>query len=206
MVIHESDVPFGEMQLRTLPLAGVPPKLGSLELLASRRIPVQADLLGGLTGPAELRGQDVTGVVEVRLLDLCVMNPLFTRSVGGNLLFGNAPERQRRRMQRELQILIRQVRVQANITAGLGSVFAALGHRLLKPGGDLSLVLPRALLSGVSWEPTRLLIGSNYHIRYVIVSHQPDAWNFSENTELSECMIVARRLRGGEEPWRHKGS
>jgi hypothetical protein len=126
------------------------------------------------------------------------MNPPFTRSVGGNLLFGNAPVRQRRRMQRELQQLVQRLHVHTNITAGLGSVFSALGHQLVKPGGHLSLVLPRALLSGVSWEPTRLLIGANYHVRYIIVSHEPHGWNFSENTELSECMIVAKRLRENE--------
>ena len=91
-----------------------------------------------------------------------------------------------------------RLNVQANITAGLGSVFAAIGHRQVKPGGQISLVLPRALLSGVAWEPTRRLLAETCHVRYVIVSHQPGAWNFSENTDLSECLIVAQRLRPGE--------
>jgi hypothetical protein len=81
--------------------------------------------------------------------------------------------------------------VPANITAGLGSVFVAMGHQMIGPTGKMSLVLPRALLSGVAWKETRKLLGNNYHVKYIVVSHQPGSWNFSENTELSECLIVA---------------
>jgi hypothetical protein len=94
-------------------------------------------------------------------------------------------------MQTALKKLVSSRGVPASITAGLGSVFVAAGHQILGPTGKMSLVLPRALLSGVSWKATRLLLGNNYHIKYIIVSHQPGSWNFSENTSLSECLIVA---------------
>jgi hypothetical protein len=137
--------------------------------------------------------------IEVPTLDLCVMNPPFTRSVGGNLLFGNRPKAEREVMQGDLRGLIARHSVQANVTAGLGSVFGALGHRLLNPGGQLALVLPRALLSGIAWAPTREMLARDYHVRSIVVSHQPGAWNFSENTSLSECLLVARRLAEGEQ-------
>ena len=35
-------------------------------------------------------------------LDLAIMNPPFTRSVGGNLLFGSLPAADRRKLQNEL--------------------------------------------------------------------------------------------------------
>jgi hypothetical protein len=55
-------------------------------------------------------------------------------------------------------------------------------------------VLPRGLLSGVSWFLARTLLASNYHIEYVIVSYEPpNNYNFSESTSLSECMIIARK-------------
>jgi hypothetical protein len=200
LAMHEPNVPFGDMHLYTLPLgSGDPIRLGSLELLLSRVIEVQADLLGGVTGPERMTASGQVPVrMEVPELDVCVMNPPFTRSVGGNLLFGNAPRSRRRRMQARLREIVRQRDVPANITAGLGSVFTAIGHSLVKPGGHLALVLPRALLSGVAWQRTRLLIGGNYHVRFIIVSHQPGRWNFSENTDLSECLIVAKRLVRGE--------
>ncbi len=202
LVIHDPDVPFADMHLYTLPLGnGRRPNLGSLDFLLTPTLNVQADLFGSPTGPGRMiRSGQTNEPVKIPPLDLCVMNPPFTRSVGGNLLFGNAPDRQRTRMQTELKRIVRKHYVKANITAGLGSVFTALGHQLVKKGGHLALVLPRALLSGVAWEETRKLIGTNYHVRYIITSYEPGGWNFSENTSLSECLIVAKRLKQGETP------
>lgn len=202
MAIHEPDVQFGDMHLYTLALRSARyPRLGSLDFLISSRLDVQADLFGKPAGQSRMtRAGHASEAVEVPRLDLCVMNPPFTRSVGGNLLFGNLPDKQRARLQTELKRIVRRKRLQANITAGLGSVFSALGHKLVKEGGHLALVLPRALLSGVAWEETRKLIGSSYYLRYIIVSHEPGSWNFSENTDLSECLIVAKRLGGKEDP------
>jgi hypothetical protein len=192
LALHEPDVEFGEMNLSTLPIGGPKNKLGSLELLTGRNVAVQADLFGPASAPARLTGMgEVHDKIDIPQLSLCVMNPPFTRSVGGNLLFGHAPAKERERMQTALKKLVSSRGVPANITAGLGSVFVATGHQLLGPSGKMSLVLPRALLSGVAWKDTRLLLGNNYHVKYIIVSHQPGSWNFSENTELSECLIVA---------------
>ena len=96
-------------------------------------------------------------------------------------------------MQKALKNIVAREGVPASITAGLGAVFVALGHRRLEDNGHMALVLPRALLSGVAWSETRKLLGNNYHVEYIIVSHQPGSWNFSENTELSECLIIAKR-------------
>jgi len=192
LALHEPDVEFGEMNLSTLPIGGPKNKLGSLELLTGRNVAVQADLFGPATAPAKLTGMgEVHDKIDIPQLSLCVMNPPFTRSVGGNLLFGHAAAKERVRMQTALKKLVSSRGVPASITAGLGSVFVATGHQLLGPNGKMSLVLPRALLSGVAWTDTRMLLGNNYHVKYIIVSHQPNSWNFSENTELSECLIVA---------------
>jgi len=217
LAMHEPDVRFQNMQLYTLPLSGVgsQTRLGSLELISGRTIPLQADLFGSPLGATRMTGAGgITQKIEVPLLDLCVMNPPFTRSVGGNLLFGNLPKKERSRMQNELKKVVRSKHLSANITAGLGSVFTAIGHSLVKPNGHLALVLPRALLSGVAWEPTRQLIGKYYYLRYVIVSNQPGHWAFSENSNYSECLIVARRLEESEKAgttkfinlWRKPGS
>ncbi|MBI4476794.1 MAG: hypothetical protein HY654_06445, partial [Acidobacteria bacterium] len=193
---HQAEVNFPAMQLYTFPIGGRRhPKLGSLEFLFGRQSAVQADLLGGITGPERTTGAGTAiESLEIPRLELCVMNPPFTRSVGGNLLFGHLPKTERSKLQASLKDVVKRHQVRANITAGLGSVFAALGHQLVKPGGHLALVLPRALLSGVAWEDTRKLIGDFYAVRYIVVSHEPGAWNFSENTSLSECLVIAQRL------------
>jgi len=199
LAMHAPDVHFKEMNLYTLPLHGKPPKLGSLEFLTGGEKHVQADLFGSPTGPGRTAEDgEVHDKIKLPALDLCVMNPPFTRSVGGNLLFGNAPKRERRKMQAELKKIVSERGVPANITAGLAPVFVALGHKYLKWGGRLALVLPRALLSGVAWKETRLLLGHNYHVEHVVVSHEPGHWNFSENTKLSECLVVAKWIPNDE--------
>lgn len=197
LATHEPEVQFTKMNLFTLPLGGSPkPMLGSIDLFTSYQTTVQADLFGSVTGSERVSVKGVMSQkIELPNLDFCVMNPPFVRSVGGNLLFGNKPAAQRSKMQDALKKLVRKDGIQADITAGLGAVFVALGSRFVKPGGNISLVLPRAVVSGVAWEKTRRLLGEKYYIPYVIVSHQAGQWNFSENTKLSECMIVARRLK-----------
>jgi len=200
LALHDPNVTFGDMNLRTMTLGFDPnPRLGSLDFLGGREAEVQADLFGGTGGPAQITGAGTrTAEVTIPDLDLCVMNPPFTRSVGGNLLFGNLPRAERNLLQTRLKRVVADQGVAANITAGLAPVFAALGNQRVKPGGRLSLVIPRAILTGIAWDITRRLIGNSYHLEYVIVSHQPGHWNFSENTSLSECMLVARKLRPGE--------
>ena len=135
------------------------------------------------------------------------MNPPFTRSVGGNLLFGSLPER--KQLQKELSRRIKSTaksktkantpeRIQASSTAGLGSIFVAVVDNNLDNNGRLAFVLPAALLTGVSWKKTRDLIASKYILECVITSHDPDKWSFSENTKLSEVLIIALKKDGNE--------
>lgn len=61
----------------------------------------------------------------------------------------------------------------------------------------MGLVLPRAVLSGVSWRKVREMLLDKYHVEYVITSYEADnQWNFSENTDLSEVLLVARKRCG----------
>jgi len=179
-------MPFGEISGRTV-------RLGSLDFFHSNRLPIQITL----EGHGEGGGEAITakGTVEsqapLAMLDLCVMNPPFTRSVNSNLLFGSVPDA-RGRMQRELKTLMVHQNVPASITAGLGSVFVALGTRYLKPSGHIALVLPAAITTGDAWQRTRQLFAREYTLEAVVSSHDPDAWNFSENTDLSEVLILAK--------------
>jgi hypothetical protein len=189
LALRVPDKPINASNLFTMPLGGNSNALGTLDFLEANTTPAtlfsDVEQFGG-TGPIQ---RDVS----IPELDLCVMNPPFTRSVGGNLLFGNLPADERDRMQTKLKRMVKQQNASASITAGLGSVFVALGDRKIKPGGTLALVLPRAVLSGVAWEPTRRLVENNYWVEYIVVSHAPDHWNFSENTQLSETLFVARK-------------
>lgn len=196
MALRSPDVTFSSMHLWSLPLGGSRRRLGSVEFLKDRQIPIISDLFGAAVAPGQVnpRARSIERIASVPPLDVCVMNPPFTRSVGGNLLFGSLPESERRFMQQELARLLRNPSVHASSTAGLGSVFTAVGDLHLKVGGRLALVLPRALLSGVAWRETRNLFLLKYQLEYLLVSHDPKRWNFSENTDLSEVLVVARKL------------
>lgn len=195
LALRVPEAPINITHLYRMPLGGPSHSLGTLDFL-DRTAPV-ATLFGV---PEQVSGRGVQQQVAASIpnLDLCVMNPPFTRSVGGNLLFGNFPQQDRRRMQKRLRRAVKAGAYAASITAGLGSVFVALGDRHLKRSGSLALVLPRSLLSGVAWGKTRRLIEKSYHIDTIIVSHEPGHWNFSENTSLSEVMLVARKRPGKE--------
>ncbi len=77
--------------------------------------------------------------------------------------------------------------------AGEGLLFIYLADVKLRIGGKICFVLPKGLLSGISWFLARALLASSYHIEYIIVSYESNHYNFSESTSLSECMFIARK-------------
>jgi hypothetical protein len=193
------EVAFVRMALFVMPLGMDRKKarLGSLDFLESREVETQmaldySHIEATRTGVSATFASKAT----VPELDLCVMNPPFVRSVGGNLLFGSLPDDERAKLQTELK---RQVStIGASATAGLGSVFIALADKLLKPGGRLAFVLPAAVASGEAWGESRKLIADRYHLETVVASHDADRPNFSENTDLSEILFIARKLGSRE--------
>lgn len=78
--------------------------------------------------------------------------------------------------------------------AGEGLLFLYLADRYTKASGKIAFVLPKNILSGVSWFLIRVFLISNYHVEYVVVSYDSEeGYNFSESTNLSECLLVARK-------------
>lgn len=80
--------------------------------------------------------------------------------------------------------------------AGEGLLFLHVADETLAEGGRIAFVLPKSLLSGVGWFIARALLASKFHLEYVVVSYDPErGYNFSESTDLSECLVVARKVR-----------
>ena len=78
--------------------------LGSIDYISAETVQAQLDLMSPASniGGAERVGENERrSVAPLPEFDLCVMNPPFVRSVGGNLLFGSVPD-QRGLMQKEL--------------------------------------------------------------------------------------------------------
>lgn len=195
------------MRLYTMPLGFMRengrevPRFGSLDLLSGAPVSPQLSLypeLGGQTAERATDPQRQPEQLRLPPLDLVCMNPPFTRTCGDNLLFGSLPKPERTRMQKAFQDWCKRNGVEASITAGLGAVFITAADRCLKPDGRLAFVLPKALLSGVEWRASRELLSKHYTLEYLIVSHDPQRWNFSENTDLSETLFVARKASDGD--------
>lgn len=171
--------------------------LGSLDFLRSPEISAESRLVGGFVGAKKVGvGEHGAETQKLPKFHLCIMNPPFTRSVGGNLLFGSLPREERRNLQKVLANLLKAKGWSGIGQAGLGGSFTFLADGFLEDGGRLGLVLPKTVLAGVSWSQIREMLLNKYHVEYIISSFEgPNDWNFSENTSLSEVLLVAKKAR-----------
>jgi len=176
--------------------------LGSIDFLRSPVLDQRMTIHGKIAFRQEVVSVSRREPENIQLpkFHICIMNPPFTRSVGGNLLFGSLPKEERAKLQKTLSKLLRECDLSGIGKAGLGAVFVFLADKYLVEGGRIGLVLPRAVLSGVSWEKVRKLLLDKYHIEYIITSFETNnQWNFSENTNLSEILLIARKRRSGDD-------
>jgi hypothetical protein len=185
--MHLYSLPMGRMQSGQI-------YLGSIDYISADTINTQLDLMSPGIGAEKVGEEEYQSVAPLPQLDLCVMNPPFVRSVGGNLLFGSMPD-QRNQMQNELARRVKVNSLPASSTAGLGSVFTAVADRHIKEGGRIALVLPAAVATGVAWEKTRDLFNHGYVLETVVASHDSQRWNFSENTDLSEILFNCAKTK-----------
>lgn len=203
LALHNPASFFNSTGIYSVPLSASngKPRLGSIDLLEDTKLISTISLTGDVASP-EKQGLEATekAAVEVKDLDFIIMNPPFTRSVGGNLLFGALPPEQRKELQKALAELLKKRNYSGIGQAGLAAVFVAVANNCLKDGGRLAIVLPRSLLSGISWKKIRTLLSDNYHVELIVSSHQaPKDWNFSENTDLGEILLVARKKTEDED-------
>ena len=56
-------------------------------------------------------------------------------------------------------------------------------------------MLPSTVCTGPSWERTRGLIEREFTLDMVVASHDPERWNFSDSTSLSEVLLIATLRR-----------
>ena len=209
------DIEFDRMNLYVMPLGveGTKVSLGSLDFLGQDEVAVQFALSPEEWSAESMSARRVTGsgsrsvtegeTASLPELDLAIMNPPFTSSVGGNLLFGSLPATERGRLQNELSRRLKSM--QATATAGLGAAFVAAASPKLRLGeGRLALVLPVTVCTGPSWEQTRTLIERDFDLDIVITSHDPLRWNFSDSTDLSEALLIATRRADGDKTEKHR--
>ncbi len=212
---REPTVGFGGSRLYNMPYGRQSDgtvAIGSLELLQSSSVMT----LFNTNDPAMRTGSageetaaSVLVDVQDEAFDIVIMNPPFTRNTGqegthvgtANRAFAafNASDADQRDMGKRLTSLKRGTVYHGN--AGIASAFAALGHRKLKAGGVLALVLPLSAAVGLSWQNFRDLLSKEYtDLSVSSIAANGKDMSFSSDTGMAECLVVARKLTKSEAP------
>lgn len=179
-------------RLMQLPFGGPNGHLGSLDLLLGDATGVLFGAWGNAITPDGVVERNVP--IDTPAVDLVIMNPPFTRTGGTSRLLGSLTPNEWPHARMALTALGARPDVLGRVVAGLGALFVPLADRMLSPGGRMALVLPKNVLTGAQWDRTRQLFAERYHVETVICSHEPGRWNFSDSTDLSEVLIIARKL------------
>ncbi len=135
--------------------------------------------------------------------DVVIMNPPFTRATNHegahanvvNPAFAafNAKRTDQTRMGSKINQLGKGTCYHGN--AGIASAFAALGHRKLKRGGILAMVLPLSAAAGLSWQKFRQMIAKEYtDLTVFSIAANGNDMSFSSDTGMAECLVIARKL------------
>ena len=131
-------------------------------------------------------------------LDACLMNPPFvdTKSKGDRKFsFVGAGGK-------HVRDAFRKMAKAKGFSSGFGqgAAFMTLAARRIKEGGRLALILPSALAVGGSstWNGCRKIIADDFDVEAFIASADPVRPAFSDSTNKSELMLVARRRKPGD--------
>ena len=163
------DIQFDRMNLYVMELGveGSSVALGSLDFLGTDEAAVQHALSPDEMGIAAREPEKVYGdgrrgskdgmIATLPDLDLAIMNPPFTRSVGGNLLFGSLPAADRRKLQSELSRRLKSMQASATARAWRGI-----------RGGSLAPATPRR------WSPGARAAGHGMHRPFVEADPRAD--------------------------------
>ncbi len=130
-------------------------------------------------------------------VDLVIMNPLFTNNVKKNSQF--TPAQKKAMQQHELGL--RDALMQSDPTAAatidansIQTYFTPIVERVLSSqGATLAMVLPATLCTGSSAAQQRQFLADRFWVETIVTSHDPKHINFSENTGIHECLLIARR-------------
>ena len=186
--------------------------IGSLELLQSSA----ARTLFNTSDPAMRTGSvgeetaaQIVADIPDGGFDLVIMNPPFTsntkhRDAEGNVqnaafaAFG-ASVNDQDDMASRLVRLARNSHYHGH--AGLGSAFASIGDKKVRPGGVLALVLPFTAVNGASWAKFRRMLAARYtDITIVSATADGSEMSFSSDTGIAECLVIARRASKADPP------
>ena len=127
---------------------------------------------------------------KVDKADLVIMNPPFTRNSLRHDQLGPKVEKQVK--EREKKIFARAP-VKVSLSSS-GPAFLVLAEHLCKKNvGAVAWVHPLSAAMAPSTHSVREFLAKEFHIETVVTAHDPKRVYFSENTNISEMLVVMRR-------------
>lgn len=179
-------VTFNQMHLYSMTLGvddGGHPRLGSLEMLSG-------------TAQLSLNPRPVTGTridanpapIECSEFDIAIMNPPYTRVDIRHDQLG-------RNVKKILGVRESELYDGLPITrSSNANGFMVLAEKYLKSDtGRLGLVGPSSFTTAPSAKGTRIYLASKFHVRSIIVSHDPKRLFMSGETSIGEMLLVLDR-------------
>lgn len=165
--------------------------LGSLEFL-SPEPKRQPRLIPWPTGIEQI--EDEEEITEAESADLVIMNPPFTRDSLRHDQFSREEELLLKA--REKEIFAEQpIHLSSN-----GNSFLILAEHITKAQRSVvAAVLPMVTATNTSSADIRRFLAKHFHVDTIITSHDPSRLYFSENTSISEMLLVCRRWDTYEE-------
>lgn len=163
--------------------------LGSLEFLDETR---PALMMPWPTGVEQMESEEEVSRTEPA--DIVIMNPPFTAN---KLRHDQFSKEEEDALKRREQVLFagQPVHLSSN-----GNSFLVLANHIVKSEkGVVASVLPLVTATNASSLDIRKYLANHFHVETVISSHDPGRLYFSENTTITEMLLVCRRWPYDEE-------
>ncbi len=162
-------------------------KMGSLDLLKGNCIWVQQYrqkmAIKASESSFELSRNKTKIEFPNNLFDVVIMNPPFTKKQRVSQILDK----------KELKKILNQLGSKYTSLGGLSLPFTLLGDKYLTPGGRLAIVLPSSILDRSTWKGVRTFLAEKYHLEHLIISWIKGKPSFSDNTQLREILLIARK-------------
>lgn len=189
--------------------------VGSLELLGQNKILPKHELyddderLNKLESDRVLLSDDplledpVKAVKDVRIV---IMNPPFTNRAKMGEKFPRETQKKMRERVDHLDAILSEYDSEMMGFVDKNSIkplFVALADKCIDASsGILSMINPTAAMTSPAGRNERRILAQRFHIHTILTSHVPGQANLSQNTNISESIIIAHRFEGTKPPTR----
>ncbi len=213
-----ADIRYSQMGLHLMPYGPQPHdparvSAGSLELLGQKAIVARNGELD--IADDRIRSQAVWSATDADMeyavdaakdARIVIMNPPFTNRAKMGEKFQTADKQALRQRADALeQTLVNNDKSMADFVDknALEPLFTALADKCVSgENGILTMINSTIALSASSALNKRRILAQRFHIHTILTCHQPSRINLSQNTNINESVIVAKRHAGPKPPTR----